>query len=92
MALVLFEADEGATIRASDEITVDGDWEDPATVTVKVRAPDGTITTATPTNDDTGFYHYDFSLTAPGIWVVRFESTGNEGAEEVRLMCRRSFF
>jgi len=92
MTLKLFEADKGATVRATGTIKVEDVLANPATVTVKVLAPGGTITTVTPTNASTGVYYYDISLTASGEWVVRFESTGNEGAQELRFVCRRTYF
>jgi hypothetical protein len=46
------------------------------TVVLEVRAPDGTITTPTPANTATGVYHYDQSVTQPGLWWYAFIGTG----------------
>lgn len=71
---------------------------DPSTVTVKVRAPDGTITTLTFANnevvkDSAGHYHYDVDVDQDGIWRYRAESTGTaQAAVESRFEVRKSAF
>lgn len=54
---------------------------DPTTVTVLVRAPDGTVTTYTYANNDidkvaVGHYRLDLPVDADGRWRVRAVSTG----------------
>jgi hypothetical protein len=59
----------------------------PTAVTLTVRAPDGTITTPTPTNTGTGVWHYDLSVSQPGLWWYTFKGTG-----AVQAADRRSFY
>jgi hypothetical protein len=59
----------------------------PSAVTLTVRAPDGTITTPTPTNTGPGVWHYDLSVTQPGLWWYTFKGTGTVQAAD-----RRSFY
>lgn len=61
---------------------------DPTTVTLKTRAPDGTIAVRSPlTNPSTGRYEYDLSLTGldaqTGRWRYQFSGTGTVQAVEV---------
>jgi hypothetical protein len=92
MPIKLYEADVGSTVRVHDTVTVDDVLTDPGTITVKVMAPDGSVVSTTPIRQSAGRYYWDVSLTDPGIWAARYESTGNEGAEEIRWVCRRSYF
>jgi hypothetical protein len=46
------------------------------TVTLTVRAPDGTVTTPTPTNPSAGVYRYDLAATQPGLWWYTFKGSG----------------
>jgi len=92
MPLKLFEADEGATVRVHDTVYVEDVLTDPATVTFKYRTPEGVTVSVTPVRQSTGTYYWDMVLTEPGVWWVRYESTGNEGAEEQALICKRSQF
>lgn len=52
------------------------------TVTMEVRAPDGTVTTPTPTNTGAGVYHYDLAVTQPGLWWYAFIGNGAVTATE----------
>jgi hypothetical protein len=52
------------------------------TVVLEVRAPDGTITTPAPSNPGAGVYHYDLSVSAPGLWWYSFQGTGAVTATE----------
>ena len=72
---------------------------DPALVTVKVKAPDGTITTYTYGVDDalvrltTGTYYVDVPATAAGQWWYRFHSTGSgQSADEHYFQVEQSQF
>jgi hypothetical protein len=47
-----------------------------ATVALSIKAPDGTVTTPTPTNDSTGKYHSDLTLSSVGTWWYRWATTG----------------
>lgn len=68
--------------------TTSGALVNPTTVTMAVKAPDGTQTTPTPTNVSTGIYHYQQSATQAGVWTWKMVSTGtgqaaNRGSFEV---------
>lgn len=66
----------GEVVRVSVAYTIAGVATDPTTATVKVLNPLGALTTATPTKDSTGNYHYDFATTIEGLHYYRFEGTG----------------
>jgi uncharacterized protein YfaS (alpha-2-macroglobulin family) len=58
---------------------------DPSAVALRVRAPDGTVTTYTyalaeVTRDSAGAYHRDIALTASGTWHWRWDGTGTNAA------------
>jgi hypothetical protein len=67
---------------------------DPGTVTLKVKPPNQAVQTYTGgqlAHPSLGVYQRDISLTAEGVWHVRFETTGNpQIAEEADLVVRRS--
>ena len=72
-----------------------GTATDPDTITVKYRNPAGTITSATPTKDSTGNYHYDVTIPSDGHgeWLFRFEGTGAvTAADEAAFWVRDSAF
>jgi len=80
----------GALVRCSAAFTTAGGTaQDPGTVTFKVKAPDGTVTTyvhgtdAELVKDSTGNYHVDVSAAAAGAWHFRFAGTvsGQAAAE-----------
>lgn len=55
------------------------------TVTLTVRAPDGSTTTPTPTNTSTGVYEYDYLVAAnapTGVWEYIYAGTGNVTAAQ----------
>lgn len=54
----------------------DGALADPTTVVCKVLSPAGATTTPTVTQDGTGLYHTEVTLTEEGTWSYRFEGTG----------------
>lgn len=49
---------------------------DPGTVTVTVRAPDGSTSTPTVSNMGTGEYRADVTATLAGMWVYRWTGAG----------------
>ena len=78
----------GAIVRVSVIFTdVNGSPVDPTTVTVKYRAPGATATTASPTKDSTGNYHFDIDTTsAAGIWRYGFFGAGtNQAASQAQF-------
>lgn len=85
--------DVGDKIRLSVTFTSGSTPTDPTTVAVKIKEPDGTITSATPTKDDAGDYHYDWSIVQSGRHWYRFEGTGAVvAAAEADFMVRESEF
>src|SRR3954469_17416489 len=64
-----------------------GTLTNPTAVTLTVRAPDGTVTTPSPTNPSTGVFHYDLSVTQPGLWWYTFKGTG-----AIQAADRNSFY
>ena len=66
---------------------------DPTTVTVRVRAPSGTVTTPAATKDSVGNYHVDIDANTEGTWHYRFEGTGsNQGASEHQFVIENGVF
>jgi hypothetical protein len=72
---------------------------DPDTVTFKVKAPDGSVTTFVfgtdleLVKDSVGNYHVDVSVNLDGHWRYRFESTGiGQAAEESSFYINKGFF
>lgn len=60
-------------------------------VTLKIKLPDGTTLTPTPTNPSTGNYAYDYTPTLEGIHNYRYEGTGtNATAEEGQFTVKKS--
>lgn len=79
--------------------TAGGARVDPATVTVKVRAPSGTVTTHRYNQDpfplrvEAGVYYVDVTPNAAGEWYYRFESTGTgQAADEGKFVVAESQF
>jgi hypothetical protein len=68
--------DVGDKIRLSATFTSGGTPTDPTTIAVKVKEPDGVITTGVGVKDDTGDYHYDWTIDQAGRHWYRFEGTG----------------
>ena len=92
--------DIGDAPRFSASFAVGDVPTDPATITAKVRDPDGTITTyvhgtdAELERDAEGEYALVVPLTKDGVWFVRFEGTGNQAdaATEDYVYVRASMF
>lgn len=62
-----------------------------ATVTLTVKAPDGTTTTPSVTHSATGVYSVTVSMTASGPWLYRWQATGAvQAADEGRILVRQS--
>lgn len=84
--------DIGDKVRLKATFEQDDSGVDPDTVTLKVKAPDGTITTVTDgsmTHTTTGVYSYDVDVDQVGMWHFKFTSTGayqaaGEGTFRVR--------
>lgn len=70
---------------------------DPGALRLRVKAPDGTLSTYTYgggpqiVRDGTGIYHAEVALDAAGAWHFRWESDApNPGAAEGALVARAS--
>jgi hypothetical protein len=63
---------------------------DPSSVSLKLRAPTGTITTVTPTKASTGIYKHTFTADHSGDWRYRFEGAGS-AVDEGIVSISRSF-
>lgn len=68
--------------------TSSGNLVDATSVTMTVKAPDGTVTTPTPTHVSTGIYQFQQSATQAGVWTWKMIGTGtgqaaNHGSFEV---------
>jgi hypothetical protein len=61
----------GVTFRGEDGLPTD-----PTTVTLTLRAPDGTQATPAPTTSGQGVYEHDWSPTQGGNWTVHWQGTG----------------
>lgn len=85
-------ADVGDTWTPQATFKVAGVNTDPTTITVKVREPDGTITTLGPVSGATGgggivrvsagIFNTVISLDASGYWAANFTGTGAAAASE----------
>lgn len=81
---------KGALVRVTGAFTTAaGTAQDPATVKVTVRKPNGQVSTytygtdAAVVKDSTGNYHLDVDANLPGRWVYRWFSTGaGQAADE----------
>lgn len=67
---------KGQQVRVSLEVYNSSNVLANATVALSIKAPDGTVTTPSVTNDSTGKYHSDVSLSAAGVWWYRWAATG----------------
>jgi hypothetical protein len=77
--------------------TASGAAVDPTTVTIKVRDPNGTLTTYTYAGDTitkvaVGVYKVEVPASIPGTWYYRAESTGSQSAKEAQFFVRPSKF
>ncbi len=73
--------DVGDLARVSATFKRGAAFDDPTTVTLKIRKGDGASATYTyalgqVTRDSLGIFHADISLDVPGTWVYRWEGTG----------------
>jgi len=90
--------DTGDVVRFSAEFTSDGVLTDPTEVTLKIKQPNGTISTYTYgaaeiTRVSTGNYYKDVEMTQTGQLWYRFSGTGALiSAEESYLIIRPSEF
>lgn len=79
-----------------DVIRLRGTFEDatgvpanPTAVALRIRKPDGTVATPSPSAAGTGIYEYLLSPDQAGWWTYRFIGTGaNAAAEEARFFVR----
>ncbi len=79
MTTSVYDPNQGVVLSAT--FTVGGTLTNPSSVTLTVRAPDGTESTPTPVNDSTGKYHANVTPTeAPGSYVYLWEGTGTDQA------------
>lgn len=67
----------GSTIKFTARFTSNGAPVDPSTVTGKVRAPDGTQSDLSVTNDSVGVYSAEFQPTMAGAHTCQFKGTGD---------------
>ncbi|MER7126747.1 hypothetical protein [Micrococcus luteus] len=72
----------GAAVRLTQEVHVDGALTTPASITLSVLLPDGTVVPLSPVVDGVGLYHYDYTPTQAGQHVARWVTTGPTGADE----------
>ena len=64
-------------VRLSAAFTdTNGAAADPTSVALKMRLPDGTLSTFGPTRDSAGNYHYDYTAVQSGVHNYRFKGTG----------------
>lgn len=92
--------DVGDLVRVTATFTnLEGTASDPEGVSVRVRQPDGTVTTLVygtdnaVVRDNTGVYHVDIDATTAGTWSYRFAGTGTgRGAAESTFFVQRTRF
>lgn len=85
--------DVGATVRLTASFAQNNEPIDPSGVSVTIESPNGTQTSPAATNDPdaVGLFYADLVLTAPGYWLVRWESTGSAAAVgEYEIYCKPS--
>lgn len=87
----------GQAARVSGTVTdAAGVAADPGGLALKVKAPNGTVTTypyggGVVLKDAVGSYHADLILNQAGAWTWRWEATApNVGADEGTLQVRKS--
>lgn len=68
--------DIGDAVKLSVDFAVGGVATNPTTTTLRIRKPNGTITTPAVTNPSTGRFEYVLTIDLSGIWSYRFEGTG----------------
>lgn len=88
--------DVGDVVVLTCTFTVEGVETDPATVTLKVKPPTGSVLTYTYADTEIervaeGRYRRNVSVTVAGTWNYRWIGTGDAaGAEEGSFFVRRS--
>jgi len=88
----------GSQVQVTCDFYMNDALTDPSTVTLKTMKPDGTISTytwagGTVTRAAAGQFYRDVTLDAEGLWLFRWESTGNAaGADEGEIHVLRSAF
>lgn len=69
----------------------DGTLVDPTTVVLKIKPPGGSVSTVTPTRESTGVHYHDYTPSAHGTHLYRFEGTGAaQAAEDSVFYVRKS--
>jgi len=62
------------------------------TAVCTVKAPDGTTTTPSVTNDSTGVYHADISLDQAGTWYIEWQGSVTViAASDTAISVRKSY-
>jgi hypothetical protein len=84
------EHDIGDVVELEGKFTdVAGAPANPGAVALRIRKPDGTVLTPTPTSSVVGTWSHTFSVDLSGWWNFRFIGTGaNAAAEEGRFFVR----
>jgi hypothetical protein len=84
------EHDIGDLVRVEAQFAdLAGAPADPGAVALRVRKPDGTVLTPTPTSSVVGTWAHTLSVDISGWWTYRFVGTGvNAAAEEARFFVR----
>lgn len=73
---------KGTSVHLSGELTVEDVEADAGSVILRVRDPEGTVTTPVVNHDGTGKYHADVEVDASGKWWYRWESLAPVAAAE----------
>jgi hypothetical protein len=91
--------DQGDMVRLAATFEIETVDTDPSTITFKILAPDGTVTTyvfgtdVQLERDAAGAYHVDWSVTKVGTYHYRFEGTGTaQAAQEGYFYVNKSVF
>lgn len=80
-----FFVGQDVRLKASFRETVGNALVDPATVTLRVREPSGTVNVYDDevVRDSTGLYHFDYPTSVAGRYTFRFEgSSPGQGVDE----------
>lgn len=75
-----FRPKVGTRVTTRASFSEAGALDDPGVVTLKIKEPDGTVTSYNPPtviNDGVGLYHMDFNVDAPGLWTVEWIGFGS---------------
>lgn len=74
--------DIGDTVRTTGTFTNPAGDPTNTTASVRIRKPDGSLTTVSPTNDSAGVYHYDIVPDQHGEWRYRYVGVGQVVSQE----------